>query len=294
VLYTPLPLTFRKLAALGATALLAASVSNATAATPLPIKVTTSVTPGWIYFADRLTARVDVLVDTSRVDPNSVVVDAPLGAWEQASGPTASTTIAGGLAHRTETFTLRCITFACLPHGTVVQPFHLPPVAVTVKTTAGASLTVRRPWPAIDVAGRFLPPTTGAVRPELGLETGAPGLTFRVDPSTLTLALFALAGLLVAASLALGTVELKRFVAVRGQSLDDRPPLVRALALVRQAQGRGVDDRRRAVALLARVLPRPERESAAAAEIAWSRPEPSSDQLGELAKTIESKIRSRR
>ena len=66
--------------------------------------------------------------------------------------------------------------------------------------------------------------------------------------------------------------------------------LARALALVRAARARPAPDRRRALGLLSRTLRRrgDAGEASAAADLAWSEPEPDPDRMGQLADRVES------
>lgn len=253
----------------------------------------TSITPDWTYFADQTTARVDVLVDRTSVDASSVDVATSFAPWEEVGDPRTTTNETGSVLHRTIVYTLRCVVVECLPRGTVVQRFYLPVVIVSAQSLGGASLVVKRPWPPLHIAGRFLPPLTGAVRPALLLETSAPTPRYRFSPSAAALAFDAGAGLFGLAAVALLGLELRRYVDRRRNPVDERPPLVRALALVREAQTREVADRRRAVALVARLLPRPDSTQTTAAEIAWSKPDPSPEELEELASQIEAQLGSR-
>ena len=279
----------RLLALLAATTVAAAATTPASAATP-PIRVKTTISPDWIYFADQVSARVDVVVDRTQVNASSLDIAASFAPWEESGDARMTTADTPTVAHETITYTLRCIVTPCLPRGTVVQRFHLPVVTVTAESVDGASIVVKRPWPAVNVAGRFLPPATGAVRPQLLLETKAPSPRFAVSPRATALAFDLGAGILGLAALALAGLELRRFIARRRNPVDERPPLIRALELVREAQTRDVEDRRRAVALVARLLPKPDAEQTTAAEIAWSKPDPSPDELGELAAAIEARL----
>ncbi|HEV2591237.1 MAG TPA: hypothetical protein VGU02_05025 [Gaiellaceae bacterium] len=262
-----------------------AAATGASAAGPL--RVTTSITPGWAYFADTITARLELVVDRSQIDAGSIQVAAPFAPWEQVGEPKISTAETPETLERSIVYTLRCLDFACLPRGTTVERFQLPVVTVTAESTSQASEVVKRPWPPVRVSGRFLPPVIGSVRPQLLRETGARPIRFAVSPRRSAL-VFDLAGAALGlAALALAAVELTRYRARRRSAADDRPPLVRALDLIREARSRDEADRRRAVALLARLLPEPGAERSAATEIAWSKPTPSPEELDELAEHIE-------
>lgn len=283
----------RRLALLGAAATAVAAVAAAPASASAPIQVKTSITPGWIYFADETTARVDVIVDRSIVDASSVDVTTSFAPWEEEGGVQTTTSETASVLHRTIVYSLRCVVVECLPRGTVVERFYLPVVTVSAESRGGASLVVKRPWPPVRVAGRFLPPITGSVRPALLLQTRAPTPRYRVSPSSAALAFDVGAGLLGLAAVVLLAVELRRSIERRRNPVDERPPLVRALALVREAQTRDVADRRRAVALVARLLPRPDATQTTAAQIAWSKPDPSPEELEGLASAIEAEMGSR-
>jgi hypothetical protein len=279
----------RRLALLGAAAVVAATAA-APASAAAPIQIKTTISPDWAYFADEVTARVDIVLDRTQVNARSVEVAASFAPWEEAGNARTSTAETAAVAHRTITYTLRCIVVECLPRGTAVQRFRLPVVTVSAESVDGASLVVKRPWPPVNMAGRFLPPVSGAVRPQLLLETRAPAPRFSVSPRMTALAFDLGAGFVGVAALALVVLELRRYVARRRNLLDDRPPLVRALELVREAQARDVEDRRRAVALVARLLPQPDAERMTAAEIAWSKADPSPDELAQLATAIEARL----
>jgi hypothetical protein len=279
-----------RLAFLLVIAALTAASSSAPAWAQEPVQIKTSISPGWIYFADELTARVDVIVNRSQVDLSTLQVQTSFGPWEQATNSVTTKATSGNFVHQTTVFTLRCISFNCVPKGTVVQRFYLPVVTVTGQSNGGASLTFTHPFPPVNVAGRFLPPPSGAFRPALVPELNAPPLRYRVSPSLAAFAFDAGATLAGLVALVLAVLEVRRYAERRRHAVDDRPPLERALSLVREAQSRDVEDRRRAVALLARLLPSPTAERTTAAEIAWSRPEPSPDELGDLAETIQTTI----
>jgi catechol 2,3-dioxygenase-like lactoylglutathione lyase family enzyme len=115
-------------------------------------------------------------------------------------------------------------------------------------------------------------------------------IAFRVDdvPGTLARLLEALALLLVLAAAAVGARQVRAAVR-RRRSLDRRSELERAVDFVRDALSRPPPDRRRALGLLARVLSRRDVPlSAAADELAWSKPEPVPERMAELAERVES------
>jgi hypothetical protein len=256
-----------------------------------PLTVTTSVFPRWLYFADTITARVDVRFDPHRVAAGSIRVEPSFAPWEQVAPIGSSTEVGDSIGHRTFTFTLACIAIDCVPRGTAAQRFHLPKASVTAKTETGSSVVVRRSWPGLRIAGRFSPAHTVGLRPVFQLNTALPSATYRVSPDLLALALDVIGGLVVALALGLGAVEAAKWLATRRLTVDATPPLVRALALLRQSQQRDEEDRRRAASLVARTLsPESDGLMSTATEVAWSPAEPTPDRLEELAQAVEGRL----
>jgi hypothetical protein len=107
-----------------------------------------------------------------------------------------------------------------------------------------------------------------------------------VEPTALAYGLDAGALLLVALAVLIVVRQVFRRRRARTREL---PPLARALAFVRQAKERPVEDRRRAAGLLARTLAAEHEDplSAAASNVAWSAGEPAPTGLEDLARSVE-------
>jgi hypothetical protein len=253
-----------------------------------PLAVETSVSPPWPSFADTITAEVAVVVDRGKVDPRSVRVEASFGHWHQEGDARASSGDAGPLTIRTWRFTLTCLDPVCLP-GREPLLVQLPPAAVTARTLGGAPLTGRGAWPEFSVTGRI--PPASAPKTPFQLQTALPAATYRVSPTWLALALDALAALAALAGIALAAFEIARRQRAQRAPVDNRSPLARALAYVREAQGRRTADRRRAAGLLARTLGRDSGGlDAVASRVAWSAEAPSPATLEELARSVEAEV----
>jgi hypothetical protein len=255
-----------------------------------PLRVETSISPSFPLFADAVTARVDVFVDPDKVDPRSVRVQESFGPWRQEGDSVTSTATAGSSAIHSSSFTLTCLDAVCLP-GAEPRAVHLPAAMVTARSRGGAPLTARGEWPEFLVDARIPPPS--APNTPFELQTALPATTYRVNPSSLALALDVFAGLLVVVGIALVAPEIfGRRRRARRPAGDDRSPLARALAYVREAQVRRTDDRRRAVGLLARTLGREGNGlDAVASSVAWSANEPSPARMEELARAVEAERR---
>lgn len=257
------------------------------AAAPV-LKVKTSIDPTSPSFADTVTARVDVVVDNSEVDPRSLRIDAPFGQWKQEGDTQTSAGSVGSRSFRTWRFRLSCLELSCLP-GKEPLAVQLPPAAVTARSAAGSTLTARAVWPEFSVRPRVSPEV--ADKTPFEQDRALPAPTYRVNPTAFALGLNAFAGLLAVLAVGLLAAEHLRRRYARREAIDNRPPLSRALAYVRESKRRPPQDRRRAVGLLSRTLGREGNElDAAASRVAWSSDEPSPDRLEELARSVEADL----
>jgi hypothetical protein len=273
-----------------AAAFAAALVAAGPAAAAAPVSVATSVSPRWLYFADTITARVDVVFDPRRVDAGSIRLQPSFASWDQIAPERSSSSVDASVGRRSWSFRLACLSLECLTRGRGIQGFRIRPVLVTARTRGGADVVVRRGWPVLYVTGRFNPAATSGLRPVFRLSTVVPAATYRTSPSGLALALDLVGALVLALALGFGALEFVRWRASR-RTVAAVPPLVRALALVRQAKARDADDRRRAASLLARTLPSGrDGLTSTAAEVAWSPAEPDPGQLEELAQAVEQQV----
>jgi hypothetical protein len=117
--------------------------------------------------------------------------------------------------------------------------------------------------------------------------TALPPPTYRFAPSTTRDVLFALAAVLVLVALLLVRPLVWR---ARVRAPEPQPEqLARALALVRASLTRSQADRRRALGLLSRALRRRHEPAVgqAAADLAWSEPEPDPRRMEDLVDRIE-------
>jgi hypothetical protein len=275
---------------LAALVAVAASLAPAASAAAVPVHVATSLTPSWLFFADAVTANVDVTYDPRIVSGDSVRIETALAPWEQIGSVHVSTTETATSGHRAWRFVVACLSIDCLTRGTAVQRFHLPAVRVEATTRSGTPIAARRSWPTLRIAGRFRPATTSGLRPVFKLDTALPAATYGTDPSVLSLTLVAIGALLGTIGVAVLALAAFRWRSSR-RVPPVIPPLARALALLREAQGRDPDDRRRAAGLVARTLPADaDGLTSRATKIAWSPSQPAADELAELAQDLESRV----
>jgi hypothetical protein len=253
------------------------------------VAMTTSITPSPAFFGDLVTARAEVMVDRRRIDPDRVRIEAEFAPYSLVGRPQESRTESGRTTAIDVRYTLQCLVAACLPKPGGIA---LPKLRLSTESS-----TVSASWPRVDVVSRVEPAALATDPPPWRQQVALPAVSYRVEPGRLAAVLT-----LAAAVLALGAFALVgREAARRRRLLVDRArfrsALARALDLARASAARGPDDRRRALALLARVLAfdpnRGRRLAPAAARLAWGRSEPSPTGLEALVDEIERAVRSR-
>lgn len=275
-----------KAVALVAASLAALAVGVAPAVAATPFRVTTAVSPRFIYFADTVTARVTVIADRRQVDPASLRVSPAFGDWDQVAPTRTASTSAGPFVRRSWSYDIACLQTTCLPDRSAMT-VHLPRVTVSAKRADGTQIVVGQAWPALSVAPRFRPAAAGAT-PAFDLDRRLPAATYRADPTRLAFGLDVAAALLAVLAAWIVVREILRRRTARSHEVS---PLARALSVVRQAKTRPTDDRRRAAGLLSRTLAADgnddESLSTVASRVAWSAGEPVPDRLEELARMVE-------
>jgi hypothetical protein len=299
------PLSRRALAALaaGALALLAGILAIAlirsggptTAPPARALAVATSVSPRPAFFGDLLTARTEVLVDATRIDPNSVRLEAEFFPYTEARAPLRSSSRSGPVVALGYRFPISCLSADCVP-GPGIRRVVLPLLVVRARLRNGHETVVRKTWPQIALAPRV--DQTALRTSPLGWrrQLALPPVSYRAAPGTL-LVLLACAAALALGALAILAVEYARWTRLRDTRAGALSRVGLALALARESMRRNPDDRRKALALLARVLagkdPDADRLAAAAEELAWSRGRPDPDRVGALADEIEREVSAR-
>jgi len=299
------PLSRRALAALaaGALALLAGILAIAlirsggptTAPPARALAVATSVSPRPAFFGDLLTARTEVLVDATRIDPNSVRLEAEFFPYTEARAPLRSSSRSGPVVALGYRFPISCLSADCVP-GPGIRRVVLPLLVVRARLREGHETVVRKTWPQIALAPRV--DQTALRTSPLGWrrQLALPPVSYRAAPGTL-LVLLACAAALALGALAILAVEYARWTRLRDTRAGALSRVGLALALARESMRRNPDDRRKALALLARVLagkdPDADRLAAAAEELAWSRGRPDPDRVGALADEIEREVSAR-
>jgi hypothetical protein len=302
------------LAALGGVTLVVAGFlvfgrsDDSHSASPLPaepvpaIQVRADLSRRAALFGETVTARVDVTLNRSRIDPDSVRITTDFEPWRTVGEPRRMRRDGEDATHLRATYVLRCLTSACLP------PQRPLPVLFTSATVtydaagdgpSGQQLTLN--WPTLYMHSRLAP--TALAPPVLGSGSSPfempwradlvsmPSVSYRVDPDTARFPLFAAAGIFGVLGLALAYLGRPRR-RPQPAAVPEAPPapvvtpLEQALALLEDpVTANGATDRRRALELIAAELAlRGNHELALSARrLAWSQQLPAVERTTGIA-----------
>ncbi len=216
------------------------------------VAATATITPQSHYFADIVTARLELLFRHDRVPPASVKITAPFTPYTVVSR-SATRTDVGNSTRLVYRFRLWCVTFACLPRGE--RKLAPPRTVVTYTPAGGKPRTLHVLWPRTMVSSRRVLQLQG--RPLLAAQVRPlPAVTYNIRPWVLAAVSLAGALLLLLLAIALLVPAIPRSLGVRRPAwLRRRPPrrtpLELALARLRTASVNGNGDERRALEQLA-------------------------------------------
>ncbi len=258
------------------------------------IAISTSIAPSPLFFGDLVTARAEVIVNRRQLDPDTVRLEADFAPFSLVGRPQESRSTSGQTTSIDARYTLQCLVAACLPRpGGIV----LPKLLVHTRPSSDQQVTYNHDWPRVDVVSRVETAAAATDPPPWRQQLALPAVSYRLAPGSLATALTLAAVLLALGAFALLARELVRRRRLLVDRARFRSALARALDLARASTARGPDDRRKALALLARVLafdPNGGRRLApTAARLAWGRSEPSAAGLEKLVDEIERTVRSR-
>jgi hypothetical protein len=243
-----------------------------------PIVGTALLTPEQHLFGDAVRARVELIVDSDRVDPGSIEIGANFDPYRELRPVEVTRSQDGTITRLRYDYVLGCLVSRCLPRGT--GRVELGGVAVNYLRRGESdpdAATVE--WVPIRTAGRIDPNELeqAALRSDL---RDLPSASYRVSPRTVELVALVLAVLFAvgAAILILRLLPLDRLATRLGaRFVDKRSPLEQALALVRESAASGsTEEERRALERLAVELRRTRNAALAgdASRLAWSQPVP--------------------
>jgi hypothetical protein len=264
-----------------------------------PLTVNATLGPPQHMFADPIRARIEVVLDSKRVDPDSVKIQANFTPYRPLQPPTQSESSAGRVTRLRFDYRLACLAYRCVPLSGAKR-FELRNAAVAYNLRSGGGpRTEDVDWPMLTVSGRINPRRfwEAQTRAEFR-ELGPP--TYRVSPRLVTWIALPLALIFGAAAvvLILRLLPLGRIAERLGlRTVDTRTPLERALARVRETSTPDkAEEGRRALERLAHELRRARNPelAGAASELAWSREFPADGRLTRLSGEVERLISEER
>ncbi len=263
-----------------------------------PIRTRASLSPQIILFGDVVRARVDVVVDNTKVDPDSVRTAAAFTPWEVLGDPERHRRDVGATTYLRTTWTLRCFTGPCVPSGqTAPLEFSQARVTFVAPGDGDGRQAMPTPWPVLTVYSRF---ASASFERDLSLPPWRadvltlPALTSRVNPGVALAALIGMGSLFLLGGLALVALAWPR----RKPAPPPEPvvelsprltPLQQALALLEDVnRSDGAEDRRRSLELVAEALGEwgdPDL-SRTARVLAWSESAPAAEETVDLAARV--------
>lgn len=274
---------------------------------PFDVEAEADLAPKVALFGDTVRAHVDVVVDATRVDPDSIRIAADFAPWEIVEKPERRQTSAGELAYVRVAYTLQCLSSTCPPSGRSTT-YRFDPGRVSfarVTRTAPDEGSLRVPWPSFRVFSRVaaadLQNNLRSSAPWQADVVSLPATSFRLAPGRLVAVLLVAALALAAAALGLAAAAWPRRKPAPPPPPPTPPaepmlsPLEQALVLLEQSvRHDGVEEQRRALELVAEEL-----ETAAwgdhmlanaARRLAWSEIAPPIDETSDLAARVRSAV----
>ena len=268
------------------------------------VRMDVRLTPEIVFFGDTVEAVVDLTVDRSRWDPDSVRIGSQFSPWEVIGAPTRVEREAGPMAHVRTTYVLRCMSSPCIPVGQA-SPLELGSEQATVAAPGaleGQREVFRTEWPLLVVFSRFsavgFEDTQDADAPWRADLESLPALSYRISPTVLVGILLGLSLLLVVAAAAIAYVAWPQRAPEPEPEPEPDPlpsltPLELALVLLEEsARVDGAGEQRRALELVAEELDAyGDADLAGKARVlAWSPDEPGIEQTNALAAQVREEL----
>jgi hypothetical protein len=267
--------------AVAAILLLGHSGSTPGGAPSAPVAVHVTFAPPLVQFGDPTTVRIDVELDRGAVRPSTLHLTPDLAPLTALSAARTSRTVSGRLETVSIVQRVACLSAPCLARTVTLHP-----VRASATTRAG-SVSSASAAPQLEVGSRVAAADLARATPHFAADTAPPAPSYRISPSTAATVLDVIAVLAASGAAALVALQVLA-VGRRRRRTGPADELDRALRLVREAETRPVPDRRRALALLARVLrSRDVRLGPTVSDLAWSEPPPDPQAIDALVGDVE-------
>ena len=251
-------------------------------------------------FGDTVVARLAVLVDKRRLDPDRVELVPRFRPYERVGRVRVSREDHGDVAELRYTIRLRCLGMPCIPGRlqSAAGPdepgrgerkaFHFPASLVVYREGERERLLRIVRWPPLESVSRL---SESQFAPQFAFKAGyvpLPGTTWRVPPTLLASVLVLVALALLAPAFIVVRRRLRARRPVEVEAEPELPPLERALLLVEWTGDReDGEDRRRALEVLAEELDVVASPLAGdARRLAWSSPSPTPDAATDVVRRV--------
>jgi hypothetical protein len=266
-----------------------------------PVRATAALQPAAALFGDTVTARVQLVTDTSFVQPDSLRIRGSFGPYRQVSRPVVERRRVGSTEEVVWTTTLRCLGSPCVPKKKGKRVTFSPAsVSYSIGEGSDASRSLSVAWPSLLVYSRVDQMEVAALDPRgeppwKGDYRSLPAVSYRASPRLVAAVLYGAGGLLLAGAAALLVPLVRRRPEEIVEEEEPEPlvrltPLEQALALLEQEpRGEGeVEPRRQALELVSETLgERDERDlERTARRLAWSEAPPPTEATRDLAQKV--------
>ena len=286
--------------AIVAAGVLVAAPAPAAAAVGI-VRAQVSLPPDPYLFGQEVTADVDLLVDTSLVDPETVLVRAHFGRFQAVTEPARTVTSQGRFSRIRYRYRLTCDSLGCAAGLEKPRELTFPPALARYETREGKALSTTVDWPPVSLVSRIgdalqRPETATEARQQIPIDillrlpisVVAPEPTYTSNTRLLAALLFATAlAVFVVAAFVARPVVANALASRRGTDTAEVTPFERAVARVETAARRepGSPEHRESLALLARELRLAGLTDLVerARRLAWSEQAPTAAESRELA-----------
>jgi hypothetical protein len=267
-----------------------------------PLASTASMEPSVVQFGDPLTARIDIAVDTKKVDPDRVRIATDFRPFDRLSQHRTRRD-AGRITYIRETYRLRCLSRDCVqvlpsvasaaggakPSGR--RATQVRPARIYVQGRSSVQPTLLQ-WPTIESVTRVNQSEAQLQTFFYHADLKPPARSYALPTGGLLWLLLLVFLALFAVPVTLVVRRIRAYRRARGPApREELPPLERALRLLEWANRQPAgENRRRALELVALELLRGGRHDLGdeARELAWSPPAPPPEEAGKLGTRVRS------
>ncbi len=232
-----------------------------------PLRASAALLPAAALFGDTVTARVQIVTNTSFVQPDSLRVSGNFGPYREVSRPVVDRRRVGSTEEVVWTTKLRCLGNPCVPKKEGKRVTFAPAsVSYSIGPGSDASRSLSVAWPSLLVYSRVDQIEVAALDPRSeppwkGDYRSLPAVSYRASPGLVAAVLYGAGGLLLAGAAALLVPLVRRQREEIVEEEEPEPvvwltPLEQALALLEQEpRGEGeVEPRRQALELASEAL----------------------------------------